>query len=113
MISLLGTGNSNLSSKNITTVKITANKTVLIIQKGAATYGNSTSGPALEFKTFLTSSQASKNQSRIRGIDDVVGNGDYGGLAFDYRKGLSSYVEGFRLSSDGYIGVNRSDPKVI
>ena len=89
------------------------NKTLLIVQKGAATYGNSASGPAIEFKTFLTSSQASKNQSRIRGIDDVVGNGDYGGLAFDYRKGFSSYTEGFRLSSSGYIGVNRSDPKVI
>ena len=89
------------------------NKTLLILQKGAATYGNSASGPAIEFKTFLTSSQASKNQSRIRGIDDVVGNGDYGGLAFDYRKGFSSYTEGFRLSSSGYIGVNRSDPKVI
>ena len=108
----VGIGINNPDSKlHIFEFSEDLNKSVLILEKNVNAYGNSTSGAILEFKT--QKDQARKNQARIRGIDDVANNGDLGGLGFDYSSGFQGYKEGFRLSSEGYIGVNQQDPKVI
>ena len=89
----------------------TLNQTTLTLQKGvgATGYGSSTSGPVIEFKTYMLSTQTPYKQARIRGIDDESTNPDFGGLAFDYCAS-TSYAEGFRLSSNGNVGIGTDSP---